>query len=187
MTVSVYLQQLATVSQFSTMSAHLFTLPLEPIDAMAAITLEELLKKVGVPSKELNDCISDDHLYEIALFLTSWRSVVTYLGLGENEVGDVEREQRDEQDRRLKALLKWRGKFGFKATYRKLVKVLLSLAMADVAEKVLCTLKGINVIHDLYLICVLCVDVCVGGGGGGRGEGKGGSPCHHRLDYIIMT
>ena len=150
---------------------------------MAAITLEELSEKVGVPSRELNDRISNDHLYQIALFLTAWRRVVTYLGLGENEVGDVEREQRDEQDRRLRALLRWKGIFGFRATYRRLVEVLLSLGMADVAENVLHTLRGINVIHDLFHSCA-CV-VCVVGKG--RGEEGGGSPCHHRLDYIIMT
>ena len=150
------------------MSAHSFTLPLKPIDAMAAITLKELLKEVDVPPEKLDKSISDDHLHAIALFLTAWRRVVTFLGLSENEVGDVEQEQRDEQDRRLKALLKWRGKFGFKATYRKLVKVLLSLAMADVAEKVLCTLKGINVIHDCTSsVCCVWMCVCVGGGEGG--------------------
>ena len=109
---------------------------------MAAITLEDLLKKVGVHSEKLNDSISDDHLREIGIFLTLWRKVTTYLGLSENDLGDVEQEGKDEQDKRLKALQKWKGKFGFKATYRMLVEVLLKLAKADTAEKICHLLKG---------------------------------------------
>ena len=111
---------------------------------MAAITLEELLKQVSVNLEKLNDSISDDHLHEIAIFLTSWRKVATYLGLSESDLGDIEREERDEHLKKLKALQKWKGKFGFRATYRKLVEVLLSLARADVAENVCCLVKGIS-------------------------------------------
>ena len=109
---------------------------------MAAITLEDLLKEVSAHPEKLNESISDDHLRKIALFLTSWRKVATYLGLRDNELEDVEQEGKDEQDKRLKALQKWKGKFAFKATYRKLMEVLLSLTMADVAEKVCRLLKG---------------------------------------------
>ena len=116
---------------------------------MAAITLEELLKEVGVCLEKLNDSISDDHLREIALFLTSWRTVATNIGLSEMDINDVEREGKHEQDQRLKVLQRWKGKFGFRATYRKLVEVLLSLAMADVAEKVCCLLQGM---HQLCMV-----------------------------------
>ena len=109
---------------------------------MAAITLEELLKKVGVSPEKLNEPISDDHLRAIALFLPSWRNVATYLELSEKDMDDVEQGGKNEQDKRLKSLKKWKGKFAFKATYRKFMEVLLSLTMADVAEKVCCLLKG---------------------------------------------
>ena len=130
-----------------------FTLPSGAIslaiDAMAAITLEELLEKVNVHLEKLNKSISDDHLRAIAIFLTSWRKVTTYLGLSENDLDDVEQEGKDEQDKRLKALQMWKGKFGFKATYKKLVEVLLQLAKADIAEKVLLLLKGICYTHPI--------------------------------------
>ena len=109
---------------------------------MAAITLEELLKEVGVCPEKLNQSISDDRLRDVALFLTSWRTVAQYIGLSDIDMSDVEREGGSEQERRLKALQKWKGKFGFEATYRKLVEVLLSLTMADVAEKVCKLLTG---------------------------------------------
>ena len=114
---------------------------------MAAISLEELLEEVGVCPEKLNNSISDDHLREIGIFLTSWRKVATYLKLNESDMDAIEQEEKDEQMKKLKVLQKWKGKFGFKATYRKLVEVLLSLAMADVAEKVCHLLKGMHVMH----------------------------------------
>ena len=118
---------------------------------MAAITLEELVKEVGVPPEKLNDSISDDHLRAIAIFLTAWRKVAAYLELSETDLEDIEQEEKDEHMKKLKALQKWKGKFGFKATYQKLVEVLLSLAMADVAEKVCRLLQGMH---------QLCMHVC---------------------------
>ena len=106
---------------------------------MAAITLEEILKEVSIHPEKLDNRISDDHLREIALFLTSWRTVASYLDL---DVDAIEQEGKSEQTMKLKALKIWKGKFGFRATYKKLVEVLLSLAMADVVEKVCHLLKG---------------------------------------------
>ena len=110
---------------------------------MAAITLDDLLKETEICPEKLNECISDEHLREIAIFLTSWRRVAVYLELSDNDLEDVEQEWKSEQDKRLKALQKWKGKFGFKATYRKLVEALLSLAKADIAERICRLLKGI--------------------------------------------
>ena len=112
---------------------------------MAAITLKELLEKVGVHPEKLNAFISDDHLREIALILPSWKTIAQFLGLDESDLDAIEQEEKKDQVMKLKALQKWKGKFGFKATYKKLVEVLLSLAMADVAEKVCRLLKGITI------------------------------------------
>ena len=123
---------------------------------MAAITLEELLKQVGVHSEKLNESISDEHLREIALFLTSWRTVASHIDLGENDLDDAEQGGGKVKDKSLKALQIWKGKFGFKATYKKIVEVLLSLAMADVAEKVCLLLKGMCTFltHPVTCTCV---------------------------------
>lgn len=111
---------------------------------MAAITLDELLKETEICAEKLNQSTSDEHLRAIAIFLTSWRTVAAFLGLSENDLDAVERQWNDEQDRRLNVLQKWKGKFGFKATYKKLVEVLLSLAKADIAERICHLLKGIS-------------------------------------------
>ena len=122
---------------------------------MAAIALEELLKEVGVHPEKVNGSIIDDHLHEIALFLTSWQPVAPHLGLSVTDVVVIEQEGKDEQDKSLKALQMWKGIFAFKATYRKLVEVLLSLAMADVAEKICRLLKGMSVIMSYISSCTL--------------------------------
>ena len=119
---------------------------------MDQIKVEKLLTEVGVQPEKLNERISDDHLCEIALFLTEWKTVVPFLGLDENDVDVIEQEERKELVRKLKALRKWKSKFAFEATYRKLVEVLLSLTMTDVAEKVCHLLKG--------KVCLVYVNPC---------------------------
>ena len=122
---------------------------------MAAITLEELLKEVSLHPEKLDQSISDDHLLGIALFLTSWQTVAPHLGLSEIDVVVIEQKGKDEKDKRLKALQMWKRKFGFRATYRELVKVLLSLGMADGAQNVCLLLKGMSVIMSYISSCIL--------------------------------
>ena len=122
---------------------------------MAAITLDELLKETEICNEKLSERASNEHIREIAKFLTSWRKVAIYLGLDGNDLDAIEQEERDEHMKKIKALQKWKGKFGFKASYRKLVEVLLSLAMADVAEKVCCLLKGMYIIMSYISSCAL--------------------------------
>ena len=116
----------------------------EPNDKMAAVTLEELLKEVGVRPEILDESISDNHILVIASVLTSWRKVAAHLGLSEIDLDSLDQEGKSEQEKKLEALLKWKGRYAFKATYKKLIESLLSLAMADVAEKVCHLLKGMS-------------------------------------------
>ena len=109
---------------------------------MAEITLDELVNETKIRLERLDEGISDDHLHEIALFLPSRRTVAVYLKLSENDLDAIDQDCKAEQEKRLKVLQKWKGKFGFKAKYKELVEVLLLLARADVAEKICCLLKG---------------------------------------------
>ena len=125
--------------------------------AGAAITLDELLEDVGVCPEKLDKHISEDHILEIAFILTEWKAVVPFLGLNENDVEAIEQEEKKEQVRKLKALRKWRGKVGCRATYKKLVVVLLKLAKADIADEVCRLLKGIVVCVYSELIMKSCI------------------------------
>ena len=117
---------------------------------MAAVTLEELLKEVGVCPEKLDESISDDYILVIASVLSSWRKVAAHLGLSEVDLDSLEQEGKSEQEKKLEALLKWKGRYAFKATYKKLIESLLSLAMVDVTEKVCHLLKGMSPCSFVY-------------------------------------
>lgn len=123
---------------------------------MAAITFDVLLDETKICPERLNEPTSVEHIRKIAIFLPSWRTVAAYLELSENDLDAVERDCKDEQDKRLKVLQKWKGKYGPRATYKKLVEVLLLLSMADTAEKICHLLEGIGHAHpnEMTLHCI---------------------------------
>ena len=103
---------------------------------MAATPLSDLLQEVGVSIEQLDKNVSDNHLCSISVFLTSWETVATSLGLNVADVQAIEADGRGAEDKRMKMLQRWKNKFAFRATYRKFVKALLRLEMADLALKV---------------------------------------------------
>ena len=111
-------------------------------------TLEELVKEVDISVDLLDQRCSDEHINGISLFL-DWRNVAPHLGLSERDIEDIKSDERTEPERRRKALLKWKTKYGYRATLKSLVVVLLTVGNADNAEDV-CRLlksqaqKGIN-------------------------------------------
>ena len=125
----------------------------DKISEMAGVTLEELVKKVGVAPEALHERCSDDHLRSISLFL-DWRSVAPHLGLSETEREEIESDGKKHSGKKLKTLEKWKSKFVFQATYRRLIEVLLTIGRADHAEEV-CKLlpKGIK------CLCMYTVDI----------------------------
>ena len=103
---------------------------------MSRVTLDELLKEVGVSLTQLDKACTSEHLQDIALFLPSWRIVASHLSLSDVDVEGVEMEGRSESEKRLKVLKVWKDRSAFKATYTELVKVFLKIGNADQAMKV---------------------------------------------------
>ena len=103
---------------------------------MAGVTFEELIAHVGISADKLNKPCSDEHIASISLFLTNWQTVAPLLGLSETDEEDVEEEGKKTQDKRYKTLRRWKNKNLFKATYRVIVDVFLTLGRADLADKV---------------------------------------------------
>ena len=97
-------------------------------------SLEDLLK--GVPPEKLNQPCRDDHLSEIALSVTEWRSISPFLGLTEADEAVIQHDYPESITRKIGMLRKWKKMFGKKATYRKLGKVFFKLERADLVEKV---------------------------------------------------
>ena len=110
-----------------------------PAPAMDPPTLAELVHKVGISQDTLDQECSDAHLVSISHFL-DWRTVAPHLGLNPTEIGDIDC-KREESEKRVETLQKWKKKFGFKAKFRVLVQTLLKNDNADHAEKVCRLLK----------------------------------------------
>ena len=102
---------------------------------MAGITLDECIEEFNLSDEVLDTKCSDEHILAVSSFL-DWKGVARYLKLNESEVGEVESDGRDEQDKRHKTLQKWKSKFAFKATYRNLIQALLNSGKGDHAEEV---------------------------------------------------
>ncbi len=96
----------------------------------------DILAHCGLTESQLGNPCRNEDIAVIAGFFGSWRDVAPHLGLDETDVEEVEEDGRKGAERRLKALQKWKSKFGFKATYKCLVEALMKVKMADLAEKV---------------------------------------------------
>ena len=97
-------------------------------------SLEDLLK--DVPCEKLDQPCRDDHLSEIALLVTKWKSIAPYLGLTEAEEENIEKDCGENETQKIGMLRKWKKKFGKRATYRKLGQVFWKLGRVDLVEKV---------------------------------------------------
>ena len=103
---------------------------------MSGITLDEVLKETKVHPTQVGKPCTTEHLRDIALFLESWQTVASHLGLSTTDVEQVERDAASEEIKRQKVLEMWKNRWAFKATYRVLIEALLKIGHADQAEKV---------------------------------------------------
>lgn len=103
---------------------------------MSRVTLDDLLKKVGIVPSQLDEPCTNQHLQDIALFLKSWRTVAHHLELSNVKVDEVERDGVNEKEKKVKILESWKAKFAFKANYRMLIEALLKCEEAYQAEQV---------------------------------------------------
>ena len=109
-------------------------------DPLAPPTLDDLVRVTGVPLQNLDEPCSDEHLRDISSDLTHWRDVAPHLGLKEGDIEEIERDIKNESEKRPKVLQKWKHKYGSKASYRVLIEALLKCHMANHAENVCCLL-----------------------------------------------
>ena len=100
---------------------------------MAAVKLDELMKLFA---ERLENPCTDDHIATIAVDLTSWKVIATHLGLNEAEIEAIDCDAKCIGEKRLKALQKWKNKFAYEATYKKLVHVFQKVGNAEFAIKV---------------------------------------------------
>ena len=80
--------------------------------------------------------ILDDDINRVAGELPNWQSVAKKLGMGSQEITDIEDNQTNEANRRRAFLRKWITRDGSAATYEKLCDVLKTLNEQGAAEAI---------------------------------------------------
>ena len=123
---------------------------------MAGITLDDCIEHFDLTAEDLDAKCSDEHILDVSRFL-DWKGVARYLKLTDSEVGAVDSDGKDEQDKRHKTLQKWMNKFAFKATYRNLIQALLYSGRADHAEEVCKLLKKGNMANTSNVLLTVHV------------------------------
>ena len=100
-------------------------------------TMHVLITRHLLPSLELMDIpCSKDHLLKTSLLQFYSSTIGRQLLNNPLDVYDIYAEERTEQQRRKRMLLKWREEQGSGATYLKLFQVLKSCGYNDAADKV---------------------------------------------------
>ena len=79
---------------------------------------------------------SDECLLKIALLQFDWKVLGRRLLNSVQNVEDIDREEKEEQHKREKMLLKWKEQKGSGATYRKLTDTLMELGNKHTAESI---------------------------------------------------
>ena len=108
---------------------------------MEPVRLNELLNYVGISELVIDQSCSEEHIKLLSVSL-KWRSVAPHLGLSAADIEEIEFDSKVESERRLKTLQMWKDKYAFKATYKELVKALLTVGNASHAHDVCKLLKS---------------------------------------------
>ena len=100
---------------------------------MAQTLAEDVAKEIGLAADELSKPCDSNIIPSLADFFSQWRVIFASL-LSEIDLGDVDRENHTEREKRIAALRKWKGSNGIGATYKVLVSALLGNGEKNQAE-----------------------------------------------------
>ena len=101
-------------------------------------TIEELLSHCGVKKSDLECRCPGELKIEIAKKLSDWKVFGRTLGIAQERIEAIDRENHTEDQRKIALLDTWDQKFGSDATCLKLVTALHSCRRRDLIEDVVC-------------------------------------------------
>ena len=97
--------------------------------------MPDLKERFQLSDELLDISYSDAHLRKTSMFIDNHETVGPELGLEGAEMTAINSERTVELQRSA-MLKKWKQKFAWKATYRRLIDALLNCSRADLAEEV---------------------------------------------------
>ena len=103
---------------------------------MALPTYDELLAERKVTSSSMEQTFADDDLQKFSLQLDKWEKLARFMGIPNPGIENI-KSQGDMEEQKSKMLVCWKQRFGSKATYKAMAKVLLQIGRTDLAEIVI--------------------------------------------------
>lgn len=97
------------------------------------VTVEEVIAESGITADDLLKVCSPATAVKLSQVIHNWKLIGQHLGLLDVEISNIDVEYRTIQEKRVRILEKWIEKNGVKATYWKLVEVLLGLKEVQAA------------------------------------------------------
>ena len=102
---------------------------------MADTEYSYLVDHYRLSDEDCNKPVSKEHFEELSSLCEPWRKLPQYLGLKPNVEGDMERDFRTEEEKRVGFIKKWKQRNGFDATFKMLIKALLHIKSRLVVSK----------------------------------------------------
>lgn len=107
-----------------------------------SFTFEEVVAETKISVQALRKPCSEQRLLDLAEYCVPWNIVGQHLGLSQTQVNDIDRDYRTTEEKRIRALQRWKEAFAFKATYEAFVKALLASGRNEQAVEVCRLLAG---------------------------------------------
>jgi hypothetical protein len=114
------------------------------LEAQGMTTLDEILSHHGVKKEDASQECPQGIRYEISIKIVNWKMVGRYLGIPEEKLAAIERDNHTEEERRVDLLNTWHQGQGSQATYLSLMTVLYQHYRRDLVEELCGMIKS----HD---------------------------------------
>ena len=96
--------------------------------------LDRILHAKRLSRKDLNRPVRVAHLNRIALRIRDWKSCAALLGIRQDLIDDIDEEERNIKNKRIKIFSIWHEWYGNDATYLMLAEVLVEMERRDLIE-----------------------------------------------------
>ena len=114
------------------------------------ITIDEILSQHGLQREDVNKICSQGIRFEISIKIINWKLVGHRLGIPEEKLVAIQRDNNTEEERRVALLCTWHQREGRRATYLKLMIALHQQCDNDLVAK-LCSMVKSDKINRIQL------------------------------------